>query len=170
MDGFESFVRTHGPGLSKIAYLLCGDRAHAEDLVQVAFWKAHRAWERLESVEHPQAYMRQILMREYLSWRRRRWTTEFAAPGELLTRDDHRQMADHSDRIAELDAVRRLLDSLPRKQRAVLVMRYYLDLADDDIAAELRCSRATVRSIASRALQSLRQSTPTWEVPAHESE
>ena len=170
MDDFDAFVRAQGPALSRFAYLLSGDSGHAEDLVQSALWKAHRAWDRIVDVEFPSAYVRQMVVREYLSWRRRRWTTEVALPLEQLD-SVGRSTSDHGGSIVEADAVRPILDALPRKQRAVLVMRYYLDLSDDDIATAMSCSRGTVRSNASRALQSLRDSLPSrWEEAVHESD
>lgn len=154
MDDFEAFVRNVGPAMSRFAFLLCGDRQHGEDLFQTALWKAHRSWERVRAAEEPATYFRKILLREYLSWRRRRWTTELVAPGELFDSTDPSRM---DQQVVEADAVRRILSTLPRKQRAVLVMRYFLDLPEAEIAAELGCSGSTVRSTAARALDALRK-------------
>ena len=158
MDDFEAFVRNLDWSMSRFAYLLCGDRGHAEDLVQVALWKAYQSWDRVRAVDYPNAYVRQILLREYLSWRRRRWTSEMVAPREVLDPIHDRILADVGDGVSEVDAVRHMLASLPRKQRAVLVMRFFLDLPEDQIAAEIGCSCSSVRSISSRALEALRES------------
>lgn len=168
MDDFEAFVRNVDWSMSRFAYLLCGDRNHAEDLVQAALWKAHRSWDRIQVVEHPNAYMRQIVLREYLSWRRRRWTSEVVAPHQLLDPIRDHSLPDVAERVSEVDAVRRMLSRLPRKQRAVLVMRYFLDLPEEQIASELGCASSTVRSISSRALQAIRESLQLQEEVEHE--
>jgi RNA polymerase sigma-70 factor (sigma-E family) len=168
VDDFEAFVRDTGPSMSRFAYLLCGDRHHGEDLMQLALWKAHRAWARVRVADDPNAYFRTILLREYLSWRRRRWTSEVAAPGELLEPAGGSVTSRLADRVAETDAVRRMLATLPRKQRAVLVMRYFLDLPESQIAAELGCSGSTVRSTAARALAVLRDTAAALPEVSHE--
>lgn len=169
VDDFEGFVRVVGPPMSRFAYLLCGDRAHAEDLMQAALWKAHRSWDRVAAADNPQAYFRQILLREYLSWRRRRWTSEVTASADLLeSSSEPAHGPGFDDRVAESDAVRRLLAELPRKQRAVLVMRYFLDLPEERIASEVGCAQATVRSTAARGLQALREALTSSEEMSRE--
>ena len=161
MDDFVGFARRQGPALSRLAFLLCGDQGHAEDLVQLALWKTYRSWGHIEQVDFPVAYVRQILVREYLSWRRRRWTTEVVSM-DLDQDSAHGSTgSDPADHVADADAVRHLLKSLPRKQRAVLVMRYYLDLPDAEIAESMGCSQNAVRSNAMRGLQKLRSSLPS---------
>ncbi len=170
MDEFEAFVRNVGPSLSRFAYLLTGDAMYAEDLMQVILWKSHRSWDRVRAVDHPEAYLRRILLNEYLSWRRRLWTTEVVSSRHVLESALDGSRADHVEAVADTDAIRRMLKGLPRKQRAVLVMRYYLDLPDDQIAAELGCALSTVRSLSARALKSLRSDLGSREEVVHEPE
>ncbi len=159
MDDFESFVQANAPALAGVAYLLCGHEQTAEDLVQTALTKAHRAWRRVQAADRPDAYVRQILVREYLSWRRRRMTTE-------IPTDTHQLMDQHPDEktrtveaFGENDEMWQLLHQLPRQQRAALVMRFYLDLPDPEIADHLGCRVATVRSHISHGLKTLRTLT-----------
>ncbi len=149
---FDEFVTHHGPELLRLAYMLCGSREQAEDLVQNALVTTYRKWETVSSAERPIAYVRTIVVREDVSWRRRLSNRELprAIPNDIT--------GDFPDaEIAETDAMWRLLATLPRRQRAVLTLRYYEDLADDDIAELLGCSAGTVRSNASRGLATLRQ-------------
>jgi RNA polymerase sigma-70 factor (sigma-E family) len=162
-DGFDGFVVARGQALLRFAHVLCGDGHLAEDLVQEVLARAHRRWERIERMEAPEAYVRRAIVREYLSWRRRRASTE-AVVAEV---PDRAYPYDTAQRIAARDEMWTLLAGLPRAQRAVLVLRFYADLADDEIAAALGCSPSTVRAHASRALARLRsavQDRPTVEV------
>lgn len=145
---FDDFVLGRGPALVRFAHALSGDRQLAEDLVQDVLVKAHRRWERLDS---PEAYLRTALCRELVSWRRRRSHAE--RPAELP--DSPGGTA--ADGVVERDAVWRMLGELPRRQRAVLVLRYWEALPDREIAALLDCSEGTVRSSAARAFAVLRR-------------
>jgi RNA polymerase sigma-70 factor (sigma-E family) len=160
VDDFDAFVRATGPSLARLATLLSGNPHTAEDLVQSSLLQAHRSWNRVRAVEHPEAYVRQILVREYLTWRRRKSTGEMVTDPDAVSARDRRRGPDPASEVTEADAMWRRLQQLPRKQRAVLVMRYYLDLPDHEIAALLQSSTSTVRSHISRGLQTLRvQST-----------
>ena len=156
LTDFNAFVRQNGSDLARLAFLLCGDRGHAEDLVQSSLLKSHKAWPRIAQMDHPTAYVRTILTREFLSWRRRRSSTEVVTDGILLRHGE--SVEDPAEAIAERDATWRHLNALSRRQRTVLVLKYYVDLSDDEIAETLRCSKATVRSHATRGLRALRQS------------
>lgn len=161
MDEFDGFVRAIAPSLAKFAYLLCGDRHTAEDLVQSALLKAHRSWSRVQAVNNREAYVRRIILREFLSWRRLKSSGEMATePAELSLREAQ-MVADPSDQVVEADAMWATLLRLPKKQRSALVLRYYLDLPDQEIAEMLGCSATTVRSHISRGLQALRQHSNT---------
>ena len=160
MDDFDVFVRAHGPSLAGVAYLLCGHTQTAEDLVQNALAKAHKSWDRVSSADHPEAYVRKILVREYLGWRRLKNTSEVPTDTPHLLHGHASDGNTAIDRVGETDAMWQLLAHLPRQQRAALVMRYYLDLPDDEIAPHLGCSAATVRSHLSRGLKTLRSITP----------
>lgn len=149
-SGFDAFVAGRGPALLRLAYLLCGDRWLAEDLVQEVLAKAHRRWSRITAAEHPEAYVRRMVVNEHLNWRRRRATTEIIGdPPELATPD--------GSAASDLtDAVWAALSTLRRRQRAVIVLRYYEGLSDGEIAAVLDCAVGTVRSSASRAFAAMR--------------
>ena len=151
MPAFEDFVRARGRALLRFAYMLTSDRALAEDLVQEALVKAYRRWGGRLRAEHPEAYVRRIMVNEYLSWRRRRWS------GELPGRVPDRVQPDAACSVAERDLMWRALAALPRRQRAVLVLRYYEGLPDVEIAALLQSAEGTVRSLAARAFDALRR-------------
>jgi RNA polymerase sigma-70 factor (sigma-E family) len=148
---FEEFVVMRGRALIRFAYLLVDDAHLAEDLVQEALVRAHRRWSHIEH-SNPEPYVRTTIVRLALNWRRRRSSGELALP-RLPDRPDPRQP---DDEVVERDAVWPMLGALPVMQRAVLVLRYYEDLADADIAAILGCSAATVRVHAFKALNRLR--------------
>lgn len=156
---FEDFVVARGPGLVRFAHALSGDRHLAEDLVQDVLMKAHRHWRRLDA---PEAYLRRALCRELVSWRRRRSSSE--RPGVLPDGPGGRR----ADGVVEHDAAWRLLATLPARQRAVLVLRFWEALPDRRIAELLDCSEGTVRSSASRALAVLRSHPDLARLTAEE--
>ncbi len=158
MEELEAFVAARGPALRRFAYLLCGDRQRAEDLVQSALARVLRHWPRVSAMEHPEAYVRQAVVREHLAWWRRRSSREVvsdAAPERV-------EPGDFTTTAAERDAAWRLLATLPARQRAVLVLRYYEDLDDAGVARVLGTTESTVRSNAARGLAALRNAvSPT---------
>lgn len=151
---FEDYVRARATALVRFAYMLTADWALAEDLVQEALVRVHLKWPRVVSAEHPDAYVRKVVLRQFLTWRRRRSSGEavMASLPELPAPD----WAGFAGRQADRDAAWRLLATLSRQQRAVMVLRYYEDLPDDRIAELLGCTTSTVRVHASRALAALR--------------
>ncbi|WP_018349468.1 SigE family RNA polymerase sigma factor [Longispora albida] len=146
-DGFDEFVRTRSPRLLRTAYLLTRDWALAEDLLQTALARAWSAWRRVSG--DPEPYVRRILVNTYSSWWRRRWNSE------QPTADLPDTPAAEAD-LAERERVWRALGQLPRKQRTVLVLRYFEDLTEAETADVLGCSVGNVKSQASRALAKLR--------------
>jgi len=148
---FEDFVADRGPALLRFAYLLTGDGGLAEALVQEALIRSYRRWHGRLDAEHPEAYVRRIVVNEYVSWRRRR------SSGELPGRIPDQPTSDPADGLAERDLVWRALATIPRRQRAIMVLRYYESLSDRDIAVVLGCAEGTVRSLAARAFTSLRR-------------
>jgi RNA polymerase sigma-70 factor (sigma-E family) len=152
VEGFDEYVLARGRALLRFGYLLTGDRHLAEDLVQEALAHCHRKWRRVEHLGAPDAYVRKAVLRQYLSWRRRRSSTE------QVTADipDRPGPADHASQLALRDELWALLGRLPRMQRAVLVLRFFEDLPDEEIAQLLDCSAATIRVHASRGLARLR--------------
>jgi RNA polymerase sigma-70 factor (sigma-E family) len=154
-EDFEDFVTARGDFLVRFAMMLCGDPHRAEDLVQTALARVYPRWGRVSAMDKPEAYLKTVLVHDHLRWWRRRSSSELpvAELREVPT-------ADPSTALAARDAAWRLLGRLPRQQRAVLVLRYYEDLPDTEIAAILRCKPASVRSLASRALATLREALP----------
>ncbi len=146
---FERYVEQRSARLLRTAYLLCRDWATAEDPLQTALAKAWTAWRRVG--ENPDPYVYRILANTHASWWRRRWRAEIPAADVPDT-----VVADDADLVGSRDAVRQAVGCLPPRQRAVIVLRYFADLAEDEIAGVLGCSVATVRSQASRALAKLR--------------
>lgn len=152
---FADYVHARTAGLLRLAYLISGDRHTAEDIVQEALLRAHRHWDRVVRNGDPHAYVRRAVVNQHRSWRRRRASTELAvAPAGMPTTAP---TADSQESVAARDLTWRLLDELPRQQRAVLVLRYYEDLPDAEIAEILGCARGTVRSLATRAFARLRE-------------
>jgi RNA polymerase sigma-70 factor (sigma-E family) len=155
---FEEFAMARLPSLLRYAVVLTGDRDLAQDVVQEVLARAQVKWRRISESDSPEAYVRRMVLNEYLSWRRSWQFRNVHAVGERLIDLDNARggVGDHADRVAEADALWARLSTLGRKQRAVLVLRYYEQLDDDQIADLLGCAPATVRSHASRALRTLR--------------
>jgi RNA polymerase sigma-70 factor (sigma-E family) len=144
------FADANSVGLTRFAYVLCGDRGLAEDLVQDAFYALYRRFGDTLVLAAPVAYARRTIVNGHISHRRRRTATATVL-GEVP------ELATEDSDPTEQDAMWRTLATLPDRQRAVLVLRYYLDLSDSDIASALDCREGTVRSLASRAFAALRE-------------
>jgi RNA polymerase sigma-70 factor (sigma-E family) len=143
------FATANSVGLTRFAYLLCGDRGLAEDLVQDAFMALYRRFGERLPLDAPVAYARRAIVNGHISHTRRRSASALVF-GEVPDRGVEEGGS------VEQDAMWRVLAILPDRQRAVLVLRYYLDLSDADIAAALGCRAGTVRSLAARAFAALR--------------
>jgi RNA polymerase sigma-70 factor (sigma-E family) len=153
---FDAFFRSRVPALLRTAYLLTGDRHLAEDLVQDALARTHRAWNRLGGGGNPEAYARKVMYHLQVSrWRRRRPAETLR--GELPERGGGRDSADDSVRRLVL---RRALLALPVRQRTVVVLRYFDDRTEAEIAAILDMRVGTVKSHTFRALARLRELVP----------
>jgi RNA polymerase sigma-70 factor (sigma-E family) len=149
-SSFREYVAARGPALSRVAFLLTGTHADADDLVQQALANAYVRWSHIVRLDSPDAYVRRIMANQNVSWWRSRRR-------ERLT--DHTPdvaVPDSAAAHASTQLVRAAVRSLPPRQRAAVVFRYYEDLDDAAIAAALGCSVATVRSQISRALATLR--------------
>lgn len=149
---FDRFVADRQRSLFRFAVVLCGNPHLAEDIVQGVLTRAFEQWSRVSAADDPNAYVRRMVVNEYLSWRRtaRRSTPVADFPDHLQSQPDH---AEHYPVAAELAAE---LDRLPGKQRAVLVLRFYAGMSFAEVAACLGCREATARSYAARALATLR--------------
>jgi RNA polymerase sigma-70 factor (sigma-E family) len=155
--GFAEFVAAHTPTLSRLAYLLAGDHASAEDLLQVALTKAALRWRSVREYDSPEAFVRTVMYHEAVTgWRRRRRYRErvVAEPPEPAGMFD--EAADVERRVVLERALRRLT---PR-QRAVLVLRFYEDRTPVEAARLLGCSVGTVKSQTHHALARLRLLAP----------
>jgi RNA polymerase sigma-70 factor (sigma-E family) len=149
---FEEFAATRLPAVLAFAAVLTGQRATAEDIAQEVLIRAYARWDTIGGLDRPEFYVRKMILNEFLSWRRRSWRLVPAA--EPATAAD--STSDHADQYAERAALLAEIGKLPRRQRAVLVLRYYEDRSDTEIAELLGCQPGTVRSYASRALAALR--------------
>lgn len=148
-EAFGAFVRARYGSLLRYACLLTADRGHAEDLVQEALARGYGRWSRLAAPEAAESYVRTTLVRLALRSRRRRWRGE--TPTERPP--ERPGPADDAD-LAE--SIRAALAALPAEQRAVLVLRYWEDRTEREIADLLDCSPGTVKSRAARGLAALR--------------
>ena len=155
---FEEFAAARLPGLLRYAVVLTGDRDLAQDVVQEVLARAQVRWSKIQRADNPDSYVRQMVLNEYLSWRRKWAVRNIQSVGErLIDLSDRRGGSkDHADAVVDNDDLWHRLATLPRKQRAVLVLRYYEQLHDEEIAYLLNCAPTTVRSNASKALKSLR--------------
>ena len=155
---FEQFVAGAADELLRTAYLLVWDLGDAEDLVQECLIKVAKRWPRVRRMEHQLAYARRVLVNLSLDGaeRRARGRRELGHDAVIERPDPVASLhADRLDTRAELIAA---LGALPPRQRAVLVLRYFLDLPEAEAAAALGCSVGTVKSSASRGLTRLEQS------------
>jgi RNA polymerase sigma-70 factor (sigma-E family) len=154
MDADEAvadLVRASGDRLLRFAFQLCHDRATAEDLVQASLEQVYRRWSVRGPVEWPEAYARRVVVNEFLGHRRRAVSKEL-----LMAAPPDRLIPDGTDAVLERDPLWRALESLSPRQHAALVLRYYDDIADAEIAVLLGCREATVRSLTARGLKRLR--------------
>ena len=147
---FDDFVASRSQALLRTAYLLTGDHALAEDLLQTALAKSWFAWGRISGP--PEPYVRRVIATTYATWWRRRWRSEY--PSVELP---EAAGPDRTAGVDERDVLWRALGALPRRQRAVVVLRYYEDLSEAETAAALGVSRGTVKSQAAKALAALRR-------------
>ena len=158
MDGaaaaeFSEFAHSRWPALVRLGYGVTGDRDLAQDLAQTALANAYASWSRVRKADDPDAYLRRIVLNAHRgSFRKRRVSERLTeSPPDTLAPvpDPARQ---HGDRATVIAA----LGTLPRRQRQVLVLRYWLDLTEAQVAATLGCSVGNVKSQTSRALSRLR--------------
>jgi RNA polymerase sigma-70 factor (sigma-E family) len=146
--GFREFVTTNSRDLQRTAWLLTGDWAAAEDLVQTALL---RCWPRWSSIAAPESYVRSALVRSFVSARRRRWIGE--QPSAVLADMPAPDAISPADVRA---SVRSALAALAPRERAVVVLRYYADMSETDTGAALGISAGSVKRYASDALAKLR--------------
>jgi RNA polymerase sigma-70 factor (sigma-E family) len=154
---FEDFVRSRSAHLYKLALLLTGHQADAQDLLQVVLERAYRHRSVLARNVDPEPYVRKAMVnaaidRRRLLWRRREHPLE-----DLGDVDGRADLLDPIGQVADRDLVLRLLALLPPRQRTVLVLRFWEDLPEAEVARTLGCSLGTVKAHSSRGLARLRQ-------------
>ncbi|AVT33384.1 MULTISPECIES: SigE family RNA polymerase sigma factor [unclassified Plantactinospora] len=151
---YEEFADSRLTALLRYAVMLTGDPHLAQDLVQETMVRVQLNWRRVTRADAPERYVRRMLTNQYLDWQRGSWVRRVllrAEPDEAVA-----VRVDHAESTVERDQVWSWLARLPRRQRAALVLRYYEDLPDAEIAEVLGCAVGTVRSAISRALATLR--------------
>lgn len=151
-EDFRAFVVGQSGGLLRTAWMLTGDRDLAEDLLQTALARTWPHWRRVAEGGAPVAYVRTVMVRTYASWRGRRWCGE--TPTDALP--DREIVSPGTAEVDDADLLVRALAQLPRQQRATVVLRYYQDLPEQDVAHALNCSVGSVKTHASRGLARLR--------------
>jgi RNA polymerase sigma-70 factor (sigma-E family) len=150
---FAEFYASEWPRLFRLAYAICADAGQAEDAVQSAFARAYASWRRVRAAQVPSAYVRRMVVNEVLGVRRRGWW-RLERSGHLPEVEGG---ASSDQEVVDRAELWEGLLSLAPRQRAVLVLRYYEDLSEEQIAEALGCSRGTVKSQASDALRALRR-------------
>src|SRR5690242_2510094 len=143
---YDDFYAALWPRLVRTAYAVSGDLGVAEDAVQTAFAKAYRSWRRISRLASPEAYVRKMAVNEVLNTRRRAHARREVVRAELPDGPAGTEAVSAHDELWQAVLV------LPPRQRAVLVLRYYEDLSEQQIADVLGCRPGTVKSQASAAL------------------
>jgi RNA polymerase sigma-70 factor (sigma-E family) len=148
---FAEFVASRWTALYRLAYLRTASPTLAEDLLQTSLEKAYVRWARIVGMEHAEAYVRRMIANTYLSGRRRAWVRE--EPSDRMPESGSSTDGPLLDRALLWP----LVCALPARQRAVIVLRYYEDLSEAEIATTLGCAPGTVKSQSSAAMKSLRR-------------
>lgn len=163
---FEEYMAARQPSLLRTAYLLTGDRHGAEDLVQTSLAKLYLAWDKVQRREMVDGYVRRIMVNEHNSLWRRAWKRK-EVPTDAVP--DRAGVVDTPDDGTSA-ALWEFVQTLPRKQRAVVVLRFYEDLSEAEVAELMGISVGTVKSQSSRALAALRQRVQNQPMLAREEE
>jgi RNA polymerase sigma-70 factor (sigma-E family) len=150
-EEFHDYVAARGPALLRAAMVLTTDRAEAEDLLQAALAKTYLAWNRIKDRAAMDGYVRRAMVNTQISWWRRR-KLEIYPTDEL----PDQPVDDHTRRSEMRDVLGRALDRLPKRQRLAVMLRYYEDMSEAEIAEVLGVSVGTVKSTVSRAMAKLR--------------
>ena len=160
-ESFRRFVAGATTRMARLAYLLCGDRHLAEDLVQNGLIKLYRVWPKIRQPEAVDGYVRTLLLRCWLDEQRRPWRRSESRDGVVPDVPDEFAdpiwgvMADE-----RTEALRHALQTVPPRQKAVLILRYFEQLSVAETATTLRCSEGTVKSRAARGMAALRAALP----------
>ncbi|GAA0531440.1 SigE family RNA polymerase sigma factor [Paractinoplanes ferrugineus] len=147
---YVEYVSGRLPRLHRLAYILCSDQHQADDIVQATLTSLYVDWKKASAADSIDAYVHRMLVRRYLDEKRRRWSRVLL--GNFVP--DRAAPAPHA--VEERDALVTAMRALPKGQRAVLVLRYFVDLSVEETADALGCSTGNVKSQSSRGLASLR--------------
>ena len=151
---FETYVTQSRRRLLRYAVVLTNDPELAQDVVQEVLLRAGQRWHKIGRLDEPHAYVRRMLTNEVVSWHRK-WGRVEARPAPDLDRAIH----DPTDVVDRRETILRELSRLPARQRAAIVLRYFEDLTDAQIAEVFGCRAATVRIHIHRAMKTLRVDT-----------
>jgi RNA polymerase sigma-70 factor (sigma-E family) len=151
-QAFHEYVESRTPSLLRTAYLLTGNAADAEDLVQSVLAKTYLAWDRIEDQAALDGYVRKAMVNTHISWWRRRKLEEY--PTDVIP---DQAVADHAVASDLQESLRRAIDRLPERMRAAVVLRYLEDMTEPEVAEVLGISLGTVKSTVSRAVAKLRE-------------
>ncbi|GAB3968926.1 SigE family RNA polymerase sigma factor [Plantactinospora veratri] len=149
---YVEFVTAAMPRMRRLAYLLCGDAHRADDLVQQTFTTLYLHWPRVRTVAHLDGYVRTTLVRFFQGEKRRPWSRRVR-----LTESPPEPLPRTGPDVEERTVLRAALDRLPRKQRAVLVLRFLCDMSVAEVAETLGCAPGTVKSQSFHGLTTLRR-------------
>ncbi|HEY8371859.1 MAG TPA: SigE family RNA polymerase sigma factor [Pseudonocardiaceae bacterium] len=160
---YVEYVRHRIPWLRRLGYLLCQDWHRADDLVQTTITQLYVHWKRIHRIGNLDGYARTTLVRTFLSEKRRAWSSRVDLVPEITDSGlPHERSTEHCvDRLT----VRQALATVPPRQRATLVLRFYCDLDIEQTAAVLGCSTGTVKSQTSRGLDALRRALQESSAP-----
>ena len=162
--GFAQFVEARRRALQRTAWLLTGDWALAEDLVQTALVRSWPRWERIRRRDDPEVYVRQAMVNTWMSWSRRKWRGERTSEAVSDSPATGDLAADVTVRLV----VRSALGALTKRQRATLVLRVFDDLSEAQVAQALGCPIGTVKSTMARAVARLRENPGLAELMERE--
>jgi len=168
-EEFTAYLHARQPSLLRTAYLLTGDRNVAEDVLQTSLAKLYLAWDKVRDRDSVDAYIRRIMVNENNSMWRRGWKKREFATDDLVTKLADREVRDSYDEGTN-DALWQVVQTLPPKARAVVVLRYYEQMSEAETADVLGISVGTVKSQCSRALAALRDRVPADLNPRHREE
>jgi RNA polymerase sigma-70 factor (sigma-E family) len=154
---FRDYVRTRRRALLRTAYLLTGNLADAEDLVQSALAKTYFAWDRIEDRGALDGYVRRAIVNTHISWWRRRRVQEY--PTDELP---DQAVADHATSSDLQETLRQAVNRLPERMRAAVMLRYYHDMTEAEVAEVLGVTLGTVKSTVARAVAKLRIDAHLW--------
>jgi RNA polymerase sigma-70 factor (sigma-E family) len=154
---FTEFVQARLDGLRRFAYLLAGDPHRSDDVVSAALAKLYRHWGKVSRLESPDGYLRRMLITTYLDEKRRPWRHEYSVDELPEPAEPPSGEPELVDRLTLMS----LLERLPPRRRAVLVLRYFEDLTVEQTAEVLGCAPGTVKAHTHHALAALRDMLDT---------